>query len=135
MFLPRGSSIAWKWPEVGKAPEIYFGGLSFCILKTIAVFWSSARCLKFLAVLGMARGSAGSRERGDRLREFSAGKAINPFISNKIKAVIENPIRFRPLTGRIAYGYPATLLADLAKLRKTLESFLSDNKTPCVNTR
>lgn len=63
--------------------------------------------------LGMAKGSAGSREGGDRLREFAAGKAINPFISDKIRAVIENPVRFRPLTGGIAYGYPATLLADL----------------------
>ena len=65
--------------------------------------------------LGMARGSA-SRDSGDRLVNFIAGKAISPFISNDLKAVITDPIRFRPPTGGVAYGYPATLLVDLCSV-------------------
>jgi len=66
-----------------------------------------------ISSLNMARGSAGSRGGGDRLKEFVAGKAITPFISREIRAVIVTPVRFRPPTGGVAYGYPATLLADL----------------------
>ncbi len=62
--------------------------------------------------LGMARGSSGG-EGGDRLAKFVVGKALNPFLSNEIIAVTEAPIKFRPPTGGTAYGYPATLLADI----------------------
>ena len=62
--------------------------------------------------IGMARGSA-SKDSGDRLANFIAGRAISPFISNDLRAVITDPIRFRPSTGGMAYGYPATLMVDL----------------------
>lgn len=62
--------------------------------------------------LGMKRGAAGRR--GDRLASFVSGKGIFPFINNELKNAIEKPIRFRtPHGGTSAYGYPATILADI----------------------
>ena len=55
----------------------------------------------------------GTRKTGaDRLAGFVAGKAISVFISNEIRVLIDNPIKFQS-AGGIAYGYPATLLTDL----------------------
>lgn len=65
-----------------------------------------------LSSLDMKQGTAG-RGGGDRLTRFVATKAIAPFISNELSDVINNPILFRPTTGGIAYGYEATVLADL----------------------
>jgi P63C domain len=65
-----------------------------------------------LSSLDMKQGTAG-RGGGDRLTRFVATKAIAPFISNELADVINNPILFRPTTGGIAYGYEATVLADL----------------------
>jgi len=63
--------------------------------------------------LGMSSGSA--REGGaDRLASFLQGKAISPFVSSDLMALIDNPIKFRhPGGGNPAYGYPATILADV----------------------
>lgn len=57
----------------------------------------------------------GSRAGGaDRLTGFAQGKNISPFINNDLLALLENPIRFTHSGGGgVAYGYPATLLADL----------------------
>jgi len=61
--------------------------------------------------LGMARGSAGG---GDRLVSFSSGKGIFPFINNGLSAAINAPVKFiPPHGGSVAFGYPATMLADL----------------------
>ncbi len=61
--------------------------------------------------LGMARGSAGG---GDRLVSFTTGKAISPFVNSSLQAVIDSPIRFvHPNGGGAAFGYPATMLADI----------------------
>lgn len=64
--------------------------------------------------LGMSPGT-GSRsiESGDRLAKFIGGKAIKPFIPNKITEMIISPIKFTMPTGGIAYGYEATILADI----------------------
>ena len=68
-----------------------------------------------ISSLGMARGS-GATAGGDRLVNFAAGKAISTFMSNDIAAAINSPIEFQPPGGgRTAYGYPATLLADLCE--------------------
>lgn len=65
-----------------------------------------------LGGLGMAQGSASGG--GDRLVSFAAGKGISPFISADLLAMIEKPIRFMPQRGGgAAFGYPATLLADI----------------------
>jgi P63C domain len=62
--------------------------------------------------LGLSRGTVAGG--GDRLTGFLTGKAILPFVSNSLLAVIENPIKFRHSKGGgIAFGYPATILPDL----------------------
>lgn len=69
-----------------------------------------------LGGLGLSRGSSGSDSGGDRLASFAAGKAISPFISSDLMAVIENPLRFRhPGGGGAAYGYPATILPEICE--------------------
>lgn len=62
--------------------------------------------------LQMAQGTAG-RGPGDRLAKFARGKSIEPFISSQLTYMINNPIKFRTPGGSIAYGYEATILADL----------------------
>jgi hypothetical protein len=60
----------------------------------------------------MKRGSF--RGRSDRLMLFLAGDRLSPFISNDLSAASENPIFFRPPHGGApAFGYPATILADI----------------------
>lgn len=65
-----------------------------------------------VAGLGM---TYGSRQGGaDRLTGFAAGKGVSPFINNEMSLLIQNPIKFAHSGGGgAAYGYPATLLADL----------------------
>src|SRR5579863_7262931 len=66
-----------------------------------------------LSSLDMKQGTAG-RGGGDRLAKFVATKSLAPFVSKELADMIKNPIRFQPPTGgNIAYGYEATLLADL----------------------
>ena len=50
---------------------------------------------------------------GDRLAKFATGKAIKPFLEHKLSAVTE-PIKFRT-PGQLAYGYDATILADICE--------------------
>ena len=59
--------------------------------------------------------SSGSAPGGaDRLTIFLGGKALSPFVSEQLLALMENPIKFRrPTGGPIVYGYPATVLADI----------------------
>lgn len=55
--------------------------------------------------------SAGAAE---RLINFVGGDRIKPFINNDVLVMIENPIKFRHRTGGgVAFGYPATILADI----------------------
>lgn len=50
----------------------------------------------------------------DRLTNFLQGKVLSPFVSKELLALIANPIKFRHSGGGgIAWGYPATILADL----------------------
>jgi hypothetical protein len=66
-----------------------------------------------LAGLTLSQGSAGGAG-GDRLSRFVQGKAISPFVSSNLMAVIENPIHFRHSGGGgTAFGYPATILPDI----------------------
>ena len=65
-----------------------------------------------VAGLGMTYGSG--QGGADRLTGFAAGKGISPFINNEMMALIRNPIKFRHSGGGgVAFGYPATLLADI----------------------
>lgn len=65
-----------------------------------------------LSGLDMKQGTAG-RGGGDRLAKFINTKAINPYVPQGLSDVIMNPIRFRVPGGTIAYGYEATVLADM----------------------
>ena len=65
-----------------------------------------------MTALDMKQGTAG-RGAGDRLAKFIAGKSVGPFISGHLAHVITSPIIFQPTTGGVAYGYEATILADL----------------------
>ncbi|SET67015.1 P63C domain-containing protein [Stenotrophomonas indicatrix] len=65
-----------------------------------------------VAGLGMTYGSG--QGGADRLTGFAVGKGISPFINNEMMLLIQNPIRFRHNSGGgVAFGYPATLLADI----------------------
>lgn len=62
--------------------------------------------------LDMSQGTAG-RGAGDRLAKFVATKALNAFVSEHLADVIKNPIIFQTTHGSRAYGYEATVLADI----------------------
>ncbi len=67
-----------------------------------------------LNALGMSRGSSASIG-GDRLAKFVDGKILKPFIDSKLVSVTVKPILFRPVQGFRAYGYEATILADICE--------------------
>lgn len=62
--------------------------------------------------LDMKQGTAG-RGGGDRLSKFVQTRALNRFIPEQLANVIKNPITFQTPRGGKAYGYEATVLADL----------------------
>jgi len=64
-----------------------------------------------LTGMTMSQGTAG-RGAGDRLARFVNTKGLQAFVSDNLRDVITNPIRFR-VGGSTAYGYEATVLADL----------------------
>ena len=70
---------------------------------------------RVLVQRGMAAGIGMSSPSGDRIGRFVSSKNINHFLSNKLKVVIDSPIRFQA-PGGIAHGYPATLLVDLCNV-------------------
>jgi hypothetical protein len=62
--------------------------------------------------IGMKYGSRAGG--GDMLTAFLRGKGISPYVSDELLARIANPIRFKVKRGgTVAYGYPATILADV----------------------
>lgn len=67
-----------------------------------------------IAGIGM---SAGSTKGGDaRPVAFFESEAMKPFEINNLTAMLRAPIQFRPQHGgRPAYGYPATILADVCE--------------------
>lgn len=64
-----------------------------------------------MAALDMKQGTAG-RGSGDRLAKFIATKAVFPYADKELVDVINDPIKFR-IGSALAYGYEATILADL----------------------
>ncbi len=65
-----------------------------------------------MTALDMSQGTAG-RGGGDRLAKFVATKSLINFVSNELSAVINSPIIFQTPNGSRAYGYEATVLADI----------------------
>jgi hypothetical protein len=52
---------------------------------------------------------------GDRLAKFTAQGRLKPYISKELLERTANPVRFRTPSGGMAYGYEATVLADLCE--------------------
>ena len=69
----------------------------------------------FIGALAMARSSV--RDGGDRMANFISGNALAPHAHAKTLEEIRHPILFTPPHGgRVAYGYPATLLPDICDI-------------------
>ncbi|WP_256849531.1 P63C domain-containing protein [Pantoea sp. Fr-CA_6] len=69
---------------------------------------------RVLSQRGMSAGLGMSAGAAERLINFVGGDRIKPFINNDVLVMIENPIKFRHRTGGgVAFGYPATILADI----------------------
>ena len=62
--------------------------------------------------LDMKQGTAG-RGAGDRLTCFIATKPINNYMPSHLRDVIITPVTFRTSVGALAYGYEATVLANI----------------------
>lgn len=88
------------------------------------VLEDGTRVLSQRGVVGGLGMKYGSRAGGaDRLTGFLSGKGISPFVGNDLAVLIANPIKFKTsLGGGVAFGYPATILADIC------ESVLSARK-------
>ena len=82
--------------------------------------------IRVLSQRGMISG-LGMGTGDDRLSAFVGGKAITAFISNDLTETIRNPIRFvPPHGGRSAFGYPATILADICDADRGTEGRLRE---------
>ena len=67
-----------------------------------------------MTALDMSQGTAG-RGGGDRLAKFVATKSISSFVGTQLQELINSPILFKVPNGSTAYGYEATVLADLCE--------------------
>jgi len=67
-----------------------------------------------VSALGMGRGGS-SEGRGDRLAKFTAQDRLKDFVSEHLLKVTGKPVKFRTPRGQIAYGYEATVLADICE--------------------
>lgn len=66
-----------------------------------------------LQALDMSQGTADKRGEGNRLAKFINTKAIHEYIPKEVEDAILHPIQFNTPTGAEAYGYEATILADI----------------------
>jgi hypothetical protein len=64
--------------------------------------------------LNMSHGGSYSTG-GDRLAKFAGQGRLKAFVSNELVARTVEPIKFRTPRGSLAYGYEATVLADLCE--------------------
>jgi len=64
--------------------------------------------------LNMSHGGSYSTG-GDRLAKFAAQGRLSSYVSNELVERTANPIRFKTTKGSLAYGYEATILADLCE--------------------
>lgn len=79
------------------------------------VLEDGTRVLSQRGVIGSLGMRYGSRVGGaDRLTSFLRGKGIFPYVSSDLMMLIEKPIKFAHSGGgKLAFGYPATILADM----------------------
>lgn len=63
---------------------------------------------------GLFAGIGADNRGGGETPDFFAQRWLKPFISNDLTMVVKSPILFHlPQGGAVAYGYPATVLADV----------------------
>jgi hypothetical protein len=67
-----------------------------------------------IGAMGMSHGGSYSTG-GDRLAKFAAQGRLKSFVSNELITRTAEPVRFRTTRGGSAYGYEATVLADLCE--------------------
>lgn len=67
---------------------------------------------EMITALDMKQGTA-TRGSGDRLSKFIATRSLQDYVSPTLATAITQPIRFRTPKGNLAFGYEATILADL----------------------
>jgi hypothetical protein len=67
-----------------------------------------------VAALGMSRGGS-SKGGGDRLAHFVNGKAVSEYVPKDLRLVTTKPLVFKTTSGATAYGYEATVLAELCE--------------------
>ncbi|WP_368647932.1 P63C domain-containing protein [Castellaniella ginsengisoli] len=81
------------------------------------VLEDGTRVLSLSGLIGALGISYGSTRSGDRrVVQFVESSAIRPFAKSEIVEALRTPIEFiPPHGGRSAYGYPATLLADICE--------------------
>jgi len=66
-----------------------------------------------LNALDLSQGTADKRVGGDRLSKFIETKGVRESVGEELSKSIINPIKFRAPNGVEAYGYEATILADI----------------------
>lgn len=73
------------------------------------------RVLTQRGLLGGLEMARGGRD-GDRLGSFIANRSISPYVSSGLLTATGSPVKFRaPGRGPVAFGYEATILADLCE--------------------
>jgi hypothetical protein len=118
-------AAAVRWERAGKLdglPEVLCGAADhpLCIGSVEVpcyVLNDERRVLAqrgVITALGMSSGTGGSGE-GDRLSKFMETKGISPYVTESLRAVLTDPIKFRLGGGALAYGYEATVLADICE--------------------
>ena len=70
---------------------------------------------ELIKALGMGRGGS-SLGGGDRLDNFLTGKIIKPYVPTNVAQATSEPIKFKTPKGAVAYGYDATILADICEI-------------------
>jgi len=68
-----------------------------------------------LDALDLSQGTADKRAEGNRLTKFVTTKGLSGTVDDNLINAISNPIRFKTPKGQDAYGYEATILADLCE--------------------
>ncbi len=69
---------------------------------------------RVLSQRGVTAGIGLNPEVGFRMPQLMASKSISPYVNNDLVSALKTPIIFKnPAGGGNAYGYPATILADI----------------------
>lgn len=67
-----------------------------------------------IGALGMTKGGS-SHKGGTRLAKFVSGERLISFAGKELLERTREPIKFRTPSGNLAFGYEATILADICE--------------------